>query len=391
MNSKRSSPVERSPLTIASFFAGVGGLELGLERAGHKTKLLCEIDPAANSVLDARFPHVEDRRLDVRDCRSLPKDVELLTAGFPCQDLSQAGRGKGLRGRQSRLVAEVFARLERKRVPWVLLENVPFMLFLNGGSALRSILRNLERLGYRWAYRVVDTRAFGLPQRRERVFILASTVGDPRDVLLADDATPNITTSINGTPVAMGFYWTEGNRGLGKGIGEVPTLKGSSGFSIPSPPAIWLPSGEIVTLDLRDAERLQGLPPNWTRPAEAVDRSGVRWRLVGNAVTVPIARWMGRRLRRPGQYLAERDPRLLRRARLPKAAWNDGDATHASTVSSWPVRYTARPLDEFLRYPTAPLSERATSGFAARLRRSSLRVPAGFLEALDEHIERLRQ
>ena len=174
-------------MKVAGLFAGIGGFELGLHGAGHETSLLCEIKPEAAAVLADRFEGV--RLLpDVRAIRSLPKGTELVCAGFPCQDLSQAGRTSGLDGENSGLVYEVFRLLAQKpRVPWLILENVPFMLQLNGGYAMREILDHLEVLGYRWAYRVVDTFSFGLPQRRERVFLIASLDGHPEDVLLADD------------------------------------------------------------------------------------------------------------------------------------------------------------------------------------------------------------
>src|SRR5262249_7234842 len=89
------------------------------------------------------------------------------------------------------------------------------MLFLDRGRALRQVLWRLERLGYHWAYRIVDSRAFGLPQRRERVFILATTKGDPRDVLLSDDVGNGMRPRINGHAVPIRFYWTEGNKGMG--------------------------------------------------------------------------------------------------------------------------------------------------------------------------------
>jgi len=72
--------------------------------------------------------------------------------------------------------------LDRKCVEWVLLENVSFMLQLGRGRALHLIFSELERLGYKWAYRVVNSRAFGVPQRRERVYILATRNNDPRDI-----------------------------------------------------------------------------------------------------------------------------------------------------------------------------------------------------------------
>src|SRR5262245_59574290 len=99
----------------------------------------------------------------------------------------------------------------------------------------------------------------GIPQRRERVYIVASRVGDPRDVLLVDDAgAPEAPDLERWRSVACGFYWTEGLRGLGWAFDAVPTLKGGSTIGIPSPPAIVLRSGAIVQPDIRDAERLQG-------------------------------------------------------------------------------------------------------------------------------------
>src|SRR6185503_15255968 len=105
--SKPASPSSRQPLNIAGLFAGIGGFELGLSRAGHQASLLCEIDPAAKAVLKARFP---GKRLvdDIRTVRQLPKQVDLVCAGFPCQDLSSVGQKEGIKGSKSSLVGEVF-------------------------------------------------------------------------------------------------------------------------------------------------------------------------------------------------------------------------------------------------------------------------------------------
>jgi len=167
-------------------------------------------------------------------------------------------------------------------------------------------------------------------------------------------------------------------------------LKGGSTVGIPSPPAIWLPSGEVVTPDVRDAERLQGLRADWTKPAETVARRGSRWKLIGNAVTVDVAAWIGQRLRKPGNYDDALDRRISNGGAWPKAAWNLGDGRFASQATAWPVRRAPRGLSEFLRYPTKPLSLKATSGFIARTRKSSLHFPAGFLDALGRHAERSR-
>ena len=158
---------------MVGLFAGIGGLELGLGSHGWKTELLCEIDAGAQAVLRTRFADVP-LHSDVTRLRSLPQRTELVAAGFPCQDLSQAGRTAGITGSRSSLVDEVFRLVKRKQGPrWLVIENVPFMLQLARGSAMRHITDALEDLGYAWAYRVVDARAFGLPQRRQRVLMVA--------------------------------------------------------------------------------------------------------------------------------------------------------------------------------------------------------------------------
>lgn len=376
-------------LATAGLFAGIGGIELGLAAAGHETRLLCEMDDGATAVLEKRFPGIRLHR-DARSLRSLPRGIELLTAGFPCQDLSQAGATAGIAGKQSSLVGQVFRLLAGRRVPWVLIENVPFMLQLGRGQALEVIVGELERLGYRWAYRVVDTLAFGLPQRRERVFLVASSVDDPRNVLFADEAgepEPRRPTRKR----SFGFYWTEGLRGLGAAVDAVPTLKGGSAVGIPSAPAIVLPSGRVVTPDVRDAERLQGFEADWTLPSiESNRRSGHRWKLIGNAVTVDVARWIGSRLREPGEYDDSWDSPLPRTGtRWPRAAWSDGRRRYQSRASSWPVSIDGPAIHRFLRFEPRDLSSRAVAGFLSRLRSGSLRRPPWFEDVLERHAERM--
>lgn len=387
MTSNGMKVVSSRGLRVAGLFAGIGGIELGLHAAGHETELLCEIDDGAQAVLREHFPELP-LVPDIRDLASLP-DVDLVAAGFPCQDLSQAGRTAGIGGRNSGLVQQVFRLLEDPAhdIRWLLLENVPFMLHLDRGQAMRYLTDALERLGFSWAYRIVDTRAFGLPHRRQRVIMLASRSEDPRGVLLVDDeGEPAESQSLDG--LACGFYWTEGLRGLGWAVDAVPTLKGGSTIGIPSPPGIWMPDGSIVTPDLRDAERLQGFPADWTVAATGAGRArkGARWKLVGNAVSVPVFHWVGKRLCDPRPYESERDQLLAPGSPWPKAAWGRNGEVHVAGVSAWPVRQPRQHLASFLRYPTQPLSLRAATGFRERTRVSTLRFPEGFLDAVDAHI-----
>jgi DNA (cytosine-5)-methyltransferase 1 len=108
------------------------------------------------------------------------------------------------------------------------------MLKLDGGRAIRTIIQVLEGMDFSWAYRTIDARAFGLPQRRRRVILLASQMHDPRPVLLGMDAA--VPPPRPRASHACGFYWTEGNTGLGWAVDAVPPLKGGSSLHIPSPP-----------------------------------------------------------------------------------------------------------------------------------------------------------
>jgi DNA (cytosine-5)-methyltransferase 1 len=375
-------------LGAVGLFAGIGGIELGLHRAGHRTLLLCENEPGAMAVLARRFPGIP-LHADVCDLYELPAGTELLAGGFPCQDLSQAGATAGIRGERSGLVDEAFRLIRTHEVPWVLLENVPFMLQLKGGEALDHIVTAFEELGYRWAYRVVDSRSMGVPQRRERVYLLASKEADPRDVLFVDDAgEPEAPSPEAWRETACGFYWTEGLRGLGWAYDAVPTLKGGSTIGIPSPPAIVLTTGEIVKPDIRDAERMQGFEVDWTVPSDTVQRPGHRWKLVGNAVTVDVAEWIGRRLAEPGHYDPRGDELLYRTGAWPRAAWGMGDGKRfVPAISAWPLRRESPPLEEFLHFPTQPLSAKAIAGFYSRTRKAKLRFPPGFIALVEQHLQ----
>jgi DNA (cytosine-5)-methyltransferase 1 len=255
-------------LRFAGLFAGIGGIERGLHLAGHTTELLCECWEPAQRVLAAE-PEFANVPLhpDITMLESLPDEIDAVAAGFPCQDLSQAGMTAGIQGRESGLVAHLFKLLRKREdsgrpLSWIVIENVQNMLALDRGAAMRYLTSELEALGCRWAYRVVDSRFSGVPQRRRRVLLVASATDDPREVLFAADAGPRPDDSY--TEDSFGFYWTEGLRGLGWAQDAIPTLKGGSTVGIPSPPAIWLPDRrpgqKFVTPTIEDAEALQGFP-----------------------------------------------------------------------------------------------------------------------------------
>lgn len=388
---------KRNTWGVAGLFSGVGGLERGLEKAGSadlgfETKLLCERDPYAANVLEHRFGLEPEPDVQVLD--DLPRSISLLTAGFPCQDLSQVGTKRGILGPKSGLVRRVFDLLGTTRVPWVLLENVENLLRLDKGRAMDFLVEEFERLGYRWCYRVVDSRAFGLPHRRQRVFMLGSLERDPGPILLSGSVEPDWPEdTFDPSARAYGFYWTEGNRGVGWARESVPSLKVGSGWSIPSAPGIWLTDAApdtpaIGTPSIEVAERLQGFPAGWTGGAgdeSAAQRA--RWRLVGNAVSVPVATWIGRRLL-AGESGLLRGTALTGIHPWPDAAYGGAGKRYAVDVTRWPKKSRPRDLADMLGGDLQPLSLRATKGFYDRLRASSLRVRKvqPFMSALRRHI-----
>ncbi len=386
-------------LNTTALFAGIAGLESGLAKAGHGVSLFCESDPDAVAVLSTRYPDVPIVR-DVKSRTELLEKIapasDLVTAGFPCTDLSQAGSTKGFSGVNSSLVREVFELLRVRRFPHVLLENVPNWRFLHGGAYMEEVLTALENLGYKWAYRTIDALAFGLPQRRKRIFLYATTAGDPRAVLFQGANAEPEGDALSLTKFAHGFYWTEGNTGLGWGENCVPTLKGGSGLGIPSPPAILRTDKSVITPDIRDAEALQGFERGWTNMEGYVEESSQRlfnqrrrWLLVGNAVNTAVSTWLGTRLARPRAFKGNAGMPLPKGSRFPAAAYGDQAGRFSYPISTWPVSRKAIDLEEFLKFEGAPLSYRASAGFYDRASKSKLKISKEFLAAVKRHRDRV--
>lgn len=382
--------------TVMGLFAGIGGFERGLQAAAHETVALCESWEPAIKVLraDAKFAdvpiHPDVLELGADD---VLEHVDLVTAGFPCTDLSQAGRTAGINGNASGLILHVFDVLDEiqasgRSLPTLLLENVPNMLVLAKGKAMEVLIDRLELLGYQWAYRTVDSRAFGVPQRRRRVFLVASTELDPREVLFADDAGEPDPAMYRSD--AFGFYWTEGRTGLGWAQDAIPTLKGGSALGIPSPPAAWLPRAEadecLVRPSIESAEALQGFGPGVTAAACTGKGNGPRWKLVGNAVTVDAAAWLGDRLATPGRWKAAHG-KWDGNGRWPVAAFGAKGETFGVELSEFPRQADATHLGDLLQvHGTEPLSHRAASGFWSRLRETNLGKHKGFREAVSTYV-----
>ena len=168
-------------MKFGSLFTGIGGFDLGFERAGLSCAWQCEIDRAASSILARHWGNLFNYH-DVKKISrsgSAAAGVDVLCGGFPCQDLSVAGRRAGLAGARSGLWWQ-FRRIARRLRPqFVVIENVPGLLSSNEGRDFAVLLRGLVKLGYGLAWRVLDSQYDRVAQRRRRVFIVGS-LGDGR-------------------------------------------------------------------------------------------------------------------------------------------------------------------------------------------------------------------
>lgn len=158
-----------STLTFGSLFAGIGGFDLGFERAGFECRWQVEIDDYATKILEKHWPKVHRER-DIRECNASNLErVDCIIGGFPCQDISYAGRGAGLAGERSGLFFEA-VRLVRELQPRaVVLENVAALLT----RGLDRVLGTLAEIGYDAQWHCIPAAAVGAPHIRDRVFVLA--------------------------------------------------------------------------------------------------------------------------------------------------------------------------------------------------------------------------
>ena len=316
---------------MVSLCTGAGGFDLGLRAAGHSVTAMCEIDPWCRAVLQRHWPETPLYG-DIGRLASV-RDADLVVAGTPCQDLSRAGRGDGLGGADSGLFWE-FCRVAGS-VAWIAWENVRGALSANAGRDFAAVLWSLtgflpevppngwrtsgvcagvERTG---VWRVLDAQYFGVPQRRQRLFVVAGPRGSCGPEVLA------LSEGAGWHPEASATTWQDIATPLGRGPrrrdldghgayiavcenqrGELQlnpianaltaSRKGKPGQGR----AVVLAGDAVRQLTPLECERLQGWPDHWT--ARAADGRRLsdqqRYTMIGNGVAAPVAEWIGRRL-----------------------------------------------------------------------------------------------
>jgi len=182
-------------LTGVSLFAGVGGFDLAMQRQGVKVVASVEIDKNCNQVLAQHFPDAT-QFTDVTEVTGkdlinagLTPSTGIITGGFPCQDLSVAGKRAGLAGARSGLFWEAARIVDEAQSEYFILENVPGLLSSNGGKDFGVVIGTMADLGYSVGWRVLDAQHFGVPQRRRRVFIVGrrATSGGVAEILFKSE------------------------------------------------------------------------------------------------------------------------------------------------------------------------------------------------------------
>ena len=156
-------------MNVGSLFSGIGGFDLGLERAGMRVVWQSEIDPYASAVLRKHWPAVPNHG-DIRNIRAgTVEPVDVLCGGFPCQDISNAGKRAGIDGERSGLWSEYARVIGELRPRYVIVENVAALL----GRGIERVLGDLAALGFDAEWHCISACEFGAPHSRERVFLIA--------------------------------------------------------------------------------------------------------------------------------------------------------------------------------------------------------------------------
>jgi DNA (cytosine-5)-methyltransferase 1 len=264
-----------SQLTFGSLFAGIGGFDLGFERAGMRCEWQVEIDPYCQRVLAKHWPNV--RRWD--DVRTFPPagdwTVDVICGGFPCQDISNAGKRAGIDGERSGLWAE-YARIIRELRPSiVVVENVAALL----NRGIERVLGDLAACGYDAEWDCLSASDVGAPHLRRRIFIVANANGE------------------------HGRAWRQGRFAGGNSPDAEQTQRQAMGDSHKSGLAFGKGIGCDARKKLAATKRTNGSGDGWwatepdvVRVANGVPSRVDRIRALGNSIVPQVAEWIGRRI-----------------------------------------------------------------------------------------------
>lgn len=270
-------------MTAADLFAGIGGFRLGLETAGFEFKWACEIDPYCRKVYLKHWPGTDPFYEDIREVHDAP-EVDLLCGGFPCQDVSLAGKRAGITGERSGLWSEFARLIGEVRPRYALIENVPGLLV----RGLERVLFDLSEIGYDAEWHSIPAAAFGAPHIRDRVWIIAYATGD-------EDRKDRSSNGSDDVADASSIRRKE-RRGLFSRLhqqtpenGSVESVRDRNRWA----------SGQWA-VEPRLGELVDGLSPElagrFIRVAKGCPDRSSKLRALGNAVVPQVVEWIGRRI-----------------------------------------------------------------------------------------------
>ena len=313
-------------MKFISLFAGVGGFDLALTRLGHECVYANDIDKYCKIIYEKRFNHT----LDNRSIKDVAEDEipahEILCGGFPCQSFSIAGKRRGFEDTRGTLFFDI-ARIARHHKPRILfLENVKGLLSHDQGRTFKIIIATLTELGYDCQWQVLNSKNFGVPQNRERVFIVGHIRGTRRPQVFPIEKTNKKDTRIIGQDVAytIDANYHKGTNTLSKSrrslvalterrteeakrLRRLGVVKDTRSLKKLEPRtdgiANTVTTGDVKNQLLTDGvqirrltpiecERLQGFPNNWTESVSDTQR----YKMMGNAVTVNVVYEIAKRL-----------------------------------------------------------------------------------------------
>jgi DNA (cytosine-5)-methyltransferase 1 len=255
-----------------SLFAGIGGFDLGFERAGIETVWQVEIDRYCRQVLRKNFPRSKRYR-DVRRVgkRNLPW-VDVISGGFPCQDISQAGKRAGIEGSRSGLWREMARIIGELRPRFAVVENVAALL----GRGMGRVLGDLAEIGYDAEWQCIRASDVGAPHRRERIWIVADAAGARRGGRTGQEQPVCGRASLSARPSGCGDV----------GDATIAGLPHGTIFAVGEP-------GEDAQLERPDWWTVE---PDVGRVAHGIPARVDRLKGLGNAIVPQIAEWIGKRL-----------------------------------------------------------------------------------------------
>jgi len=270
-----------SHIRYFSMFSGIGGFECGIEQAAWELGLTTEcvgyseVDKAAIKTYEEHFNHDNYGDATLIDAPTVP-DHDLLVAGFPCPSFSIAGKQLGFSDARGTLIFDVIRILETKQPRFFILENVKGLVSHDGGQTLRTILRLIDGVGYDIQWKVLNSKDYGVPQNRERIYLVGNLGGTPR---------PEVFSAIGpGNPYSTVGVSAETT------VARTLTAGGNSGGNHSGMTILRTPQGDR-RLTPTECERLQGFPDGWT-----VGSDTQRYKQCGNAVTVNVVRDVALRL-----------------------------------------------------------------------------------------------